>query len=500
MWLKYLMDTKQAKLGEVVQVADGGEASAKALIEAGIGEEVPEPETAKKAAQEAAIGVSTLIEKAVAKGFNDLTKTLEPSLKKFRQVVDDEHSYTTGTQKALKLPATAKRYSTTRNFTGPDKDAKAYYFGCMAMAVRGHSVSRKRLDEAGIRLTPFIDADNGPIFFTDANGNVETKAASELNNADSAYLVPPQFGDDIIDLREQYGVFRRYAKIVPMSSDTRTDPKRRDGVATYFVGEGTAGTQADKTWGQVTLTAKKLMALTKYSSEISEDAMINMGDDLAAEMAYGFALKEDQCGFIGDGSSTYGGMQGVTTRLKAVSGTIANIKGLVVASGTGYATSYGSIVLGDFNSVVGILPEYAEQRDPNCAWYCSKFFWGSVMQRLATAAGGNRVENIQGGSREKMFLGYPVIISQVMPKTSAVSQVACLFGSLKLSTSFGTRREIGIATSNAALNAFEQDQLVMRGTERFHINVHDVGDGSTADSTQAGTVAGPIVGLITAAS
>jgi hypothetical protein len=60
--------------------------------------------------------------------------------------------------------------------------------------------------------------------------------------------------------------------------------------------------------------------------------VINMGDDLAGEIAYAFALKEDQCGFIGDGTSTYGGMQGVCTKIKGLSGTIANIAGLVVAT------------------------------------------------------------------------------------------------------------------------------------------------------------------------
>jgi len=45
---------------------------------------------------------------------------------------------------------------------------------------------------------------------------------------------------------------------------------------------------------------------------------------------------------------------------------------------------------------------------------------------------------------------------------------------------------------------------VIRGTERFDIVVHDVGDPTAgagpAKSAQAGNVAGPIVGLITAGS
>ena len=51
--------------------------------------------------------------------------------------------------------------------------------------------------------------------------------------------------------------------------------------------------------------------------------------------------------------------------------------------------------------------------------------------------------------------------------------------------------------SDSALSAFEQDEIVIRGTERFDVVVHDVGNQS---ATAASRVPGPIVGLITAAS
>ena len=498
MWIKFLIATKQAKIGEILPVADNGEVQAKTLIDAGICEECPEPENAATSAKGLSADLATIVNASVKSGFDQMRKDLAPAIKSLN--VKDE-GYELGTAKALKLPATARRFSTTKNFTGPNKDAKAYFFGSFCMAISnlpGRGLARKRLDEAGLNWrSPF--GDDGVMSENIAGSR--GKAAAENLNSDSAVLVPDEFGMDIIDLREKYGVFRANAKIVPMTSDRRTDPRRRNGVATYFVNEGAAGTQVDKTWDNVGLTAKKLMCLTTYSTEIAEDAMISIGDDLAEEFAYAMALKEDQCGFIGDATSTYGGIQGATTKLRAVSATVANILGLVVASGTGYASSYASITLADFNKVVGTLPEYAELRDPNCAWYVSKYFWGSVMQRLATAAGGNKVMDIIDGARIKSFLGYPVIISQVMPKTPAINQIVALFGSLKLSSSFGTRREIGISISNSAGSSFQQDQLMMRATERFDINVHDVGDSTTnIASSQAGAVAGPIVGLITAAS
>jgi HK97 family phage major capsid protein len=231
--------------------------------------------------------------------------------------------------------------------------------------------------------------------------------------------------------------------------------------------------------------------LTKYSNELNEDAVLNIGDDLAGEIAYAFALKEDQCGFTGDGTSAFGGIVGVVNALKNLDPSPPNIAGLVVSSGSGYATSYNSIVLSDFNKVVATLPEYADVPG-EAKWYVSKFFWGSVMQKLATAAGGNSVADLNAGALEKSFLGYPVVVSQVMPKVSATNQICALFGNLRLGSRLGDRRLTTISMSEHALNAFEQDEIVIRGTERFDIVVHDVGN-------NAGT-AGPIVGLITGAS
>jgi len=123
---------------------------------------------------------------------------------------------------------------------------------------------------------------------------------------------------------------------------------------------------------------------------------------------------------------------------------------------------------------------------------------------LAVAAGGNRVTQIEDTPLTKSFLGYPVVISQVLPKISATSQVCCLFGNLRMAARLGDRRQTTIQMSEHALNAFEQDEVVIRGTERFDIVVHDVGDptpsAGPAKSSQAGNVAGPIVALITAAS
>ena len=432
--------------------------------------------------------IEQLIQSAVAEGFAELRKELTPPRRMVHPVESSE----------FHVPATVKRYSSMKHFSGADAHERAYRFGMFCLGVYG---KKQGIDFCLKQGIPLISAGG------DSLNDMPGKTQRENVNVSSGFLVPDEFQNDLIDLREKFGVFRQNAKIVPMASDTRSDPRRVNGVTAYFVGESTAAQLSDKQWDRVRMTAKKLMVLTKYSNELNEDAVLNIGDDLAGEIAYAFALKEDQCGFLGDSTSAYGGIIGVVNKLLAVDPTgasnPANIMGLVVSSGTGYATSYKSITLSDFNSLVALLPEYADVPG-QAKFYCSKFFWGSVMQRLGTAAGGNRVADIESGALRKSFLGYDVVISQVMPKISATSQVCCLFGNLAMAASLGDRRQTTIQMSAHALNAFEQDEIVIRGTERFDIVVHDVGDPTAsagpAKSAQLGNVAGPIVGLITAAS
>jgi HK97 family phage major capsid protein len=87
-------------------------------------------------------------------------------------------------------------------------------------------------------------------------------------------------------------------------------PRRTDGLTASFTGENTALTESQVSWDNINLTAKKLGVLTRMSTEIEQDAVVAIADWLVGEIAYAFAAKEDDCGFNGDGTSTYGGMRG----------------------------------------------------------------------------------------------------------------------------------------------------------------------------------------------
>jgi HK97 family phage major capsid protein len=221
-----------------------------------------------------------------------------------------------------------------------------------------------------------------------------------------------------------------------------------------------------------------LAVLCKYSSEIAEDAVISIADDLAMEIAYAFADKEDECGFNGDGTSTYGGIVGLKNAV------LAGSKYTAITGNTAFST----LDLDDFEAMVGKLPQFAVG---GAAWYISRVGWANSMLRLAEAAGGNTTAQIAQGAALQ-FLGFPVVISQVLNSTTSAQTSTdgiCYLANLDMGASFGSRRGVSIAVDGSRF--FESDQLAVRGTERFDINVHEKGTSS---------VAGPIIMMSTPSS
>jgi HK97 family phage major capsid protein len=300
------------------------------------------------------------------------------------------------------------------------------------------------------------------------------KAQGEGVDSAGGFLVPEELMANIIVLREQFGVFRQECQNVPMGSDTLNWPRRLTGLTATFTGENTALTESQVSWDNINLTAKKLGVLARMSTEIEQDAVVSIADWLVGEIAYAFAAKEDDCGFNGDGTSSYGGIRGTRTIAVDASHTTGKVAS---ASAT-----FGSIVLKDFTNTMGLLPQYAI---PNAKFYMSQQFFYSVVANLLAAAGGNRLDILSQGL-EKRLLGFPVVIAQKMPVSApGAGLVQCHFGDLNKAAMMGERRGVTIKRSDHRY--FENDQIGILGTERFDINCHDLG------ST---TEAGPLVSMV----
>lgn len=365
--------------------------------------------------------------------------------------------------------------SSIKSFTGNRAKAglKAYRFAKWFLAGPLGNIQSRNIDAAKT--------------YCRDNGIKLVRSQTEGDDTAGGVLVPHEFTNDMIDLREKFGVFRRNVRVVPMASDSKSMPRRKSGLTAYVIGEGKGADESQKGWERVTLEAKKLGALARYSSEIAEDGLVSMGDDLAQEIAYAFVKFEDAVGFTGDGTVDMMRVLGVLPRLQALADA-SNTQSIVTASGNSWDEWEGK----DFLAAIGKLPEYAEQGEVK--WYCSKVFWATVMQRIKFDLTGNRTSDAET-AQNRTFLGYPVEVSQTLPKAAVNSKVPVFIGNLRLAAMLGDRRATTIATSEHA--KFAEEEILIRGTERLAINVHNIE--ANAEEKAEG-LAGPIVGIVNAGS
>lgn len=309
---------------------------------------------------------------------------------------------------------------------------------------------------------------------------------SESVNTDGGFLVPLQFDNELVWLREQYGVFRKYAQNKTMSSDRLEFLRKNSSHTPYHVGEGQTNTTSKMAFTRLGLTARKLRTDGYLTQELSDDAAINLADEVAKDIVEGFALKEDQDGFLGDGTSTYGGIVGLTNAFINL-GTFSNSAGVYDAT----ASTWETITLAEIQGWRALLPAYAS--GPNSRIFCSKAFYHTVFERLMQASGGTSMIDIASGTSMASFMGTPVEFVQAMPSTGTADIPDAFYGDLSKAATFGDRKGITFKTTDVGGNAWDNDEIAYKATERFDINIHDIGNNSATASLRK---AGPLVALI----
>jgi len=309
---------------------------------------------------------------------------------------------------------------------------------------------------------------------------VESRAMGESTMAAGGFVVPEEMSAAIIRNVEQYGVAPSAMQNVPMSSDTLLVPKRLTGVTGYWVGESSEITTSDPTGTQVQMIAKKLACGTRVANELLADSIVSVADWLVQEFGLELAKKTDEAAFNGDGTSTYGGIQGIVTKIDDGTHTAS-----VVGAATGN-NSFENLDLADFSKALGALPRYALG---GAAWYISPAGYHASIERLQLAGGGNTSGDLASGGLPR-FLGLPVVQTLVMDSTlgSDAGVVKVLVGDAALAGIYGIREQVNIRSTVDEYARY--DQTAWYATIRVDYNWHSLGDTSDA---------GPMVALKTTA-
>lgn len=294
-----------------------------------------------------------------------------------------------------------------------------------------------------------------------------TRASGETIGSGGGFLTPINLDSEIFAIRDTVGAFRS-GEVRPVNSDSQVRPRRVGGLTAYFVPEGQALTESQMLFDAIGATMKKLGILTRVSTELFEDEAADLAAFFAQEVGYAFAAMEDDCGFNGDGTSTYSRITGLGTKL-------SGLKSAITA-----ATGHNTFFTLDSTDLGALMAGVLATAVPGAKWFTSAVGYAQTFARIGAAGGGLVARQLPDGTIEANYLGFPVQFSSKLPNaTSTLSGSPMLyFGDLRMSSVIAEHRTRTVMSMSAE-RYLDTDQVAVRGTRREDIINHDVGDAST---------------------
>jgi HK97 family phage major capsid protein len=349
-------------------------------------------------------------------------------------------------------------------------------------------ISKPRAVHYGGRLRCFDDADTayrcGQFIAGYVLGDVSARDWCERNDVQtramggSSSTKGGAFVDDILsqtllrNVEEKNEVYTEMQRF-PMTSDTLLVPRRTSGFSGAWVSENAEISASDATASQVQLVAAKYGVAVKVANELLSDSVIDLSEMVVTEFTTAYTGALTEAVVNGDGSSSHGSITGI----------LDDSAGIATNAGSIHTTDTGNdlpteITVNDMTALLAKAPRYSLQ---NSRFICSPFIYHQVLQRLDLSQG---VSSLQVGAGPN-FLGYPVLLSQAMPGSSAgAGDTVLLFGDFSRAGAFGLRRDFEIVSSSERFLEF--DQTALFGTIRACAVWYDLGSASAA---------GPVVGL-----
>ena len=148
-------------------------------------------------------------------------------------------------------------------------------------------------------------------------GDSELKAFTRKNLAEGTgdlggYLVPEEFMNEVLRVQLEETVVRgNGARVINMNSPIVKIPALNmasnasgslfGGVSAYWGGEGQEKTESNPKFKQITLEAKKLIGYVESSDELSNDAIVSIGQVLSDVFSQTIAFEEDAAFLTGNG-------------------------------------------------------------------------------------------------------------------------------------------------------------------------------------------------------
>lgn len=165
--------------------------------------------------------------------------------------------------------------------------------------------------EKGLRFARFLrgmigfkgDQEKAFEYVTEEYGDGGAKALSASIFEAGGAIVPPMYSAEIIELLRPATVVRVLGAVsMPMNSGTLTIPKQTVGGTAHYVGENVNVPTSEQRFGQLSLSAKKLLTLTPISNDLIRDSSPAADVLVRNDLIAGMSAREDLAFIRDDGT------------------------------------------------------------------------------------------------------------------------------------------------------------------------------------------------------
>ena len=229
----------------------------------------------------------------------------------------------------------------------------------------------------------------------------------EGTEANGGYLVKDEYADVLYELAKSSSFALQICKVMEMGTDVLKVPTEATKGAATWIEESGEKTDSDPTFGQVTLTAKKLMNLAVASGELIADSSFDIASLLAQQFAYTQGQEIDNQLFNGTGDP--------------VSGVLTAKAGYSVILSAG--ASMSTVTATDLSLAISKL---AEGRLGN-----ARFLFGRLASHYVRSLKDSNNRPIYaeiGGTTPRTVYEYPVNMTENIANVDGASKALGVFG------------------------------------------------------------------------
>lgn len=276
---------------------------------------------------------------------------------------------------------------------------------------------------------------------------VSKATTNETTNAQGGYLVPDEFQWDLVQLARNRSYALQFAKVFGMNSDNLYLPAELALPTVAWKAESAQLAQADPTFSQVNLQAKKLTAYSGATNELLADSAIDVVSILTEQFAYSMGLELDNQMINGTGNP----VSGVGTSKAGYS---------VITSGASMST----VTSGDLSLAISKIEQGIAG---NGKWLVGRLAQHYI--RSLKSTDGIPLFQYAGAQAPSTIYEYPYAMTEKIANTDGASKLMAVFGNFDY---FYIGRRNGAMTIEAnPYSRFDYDETMFRMVTRWGLAV-----------------------------